>query len=100
MIKMYALYKRPADTAEFDRHYDEVHAPLMRAVPGLEQMEVIRNLKAFGTEPEYYLIAEMSFKDQAAFDRAMASPENRAAGKDLMSFARDVVTLVYGDVEV
>jgi hypothetical protein len=29
----------------------------------------------------------------------MAAEENRAAGKDLMSFARDYVTLIYGEVE-
>src|SRR3954451_21901355 len=95
MIKLVALFKRPEDVEEFDRHYDETHAPLMRKVPGLERMEVTRNLKAFRGEPEYYLIAEMYFHNQAAFDAAMASDENRAAGKDLMSFARDYVTMVY-----
>ena len=99
MIKMLALYKRPEDVEEFDRHYRDTHSPLMRAVPGLERMEVIRNLSAFGGEPEYYLIAEMTFRDRESFDAAMASPENRAAGKDLMSFARGLVTLVYGEVE-
>src|SRR5690348_1090081 len=99
MIKLVALYKRPEDVAEFDRHYSEVHSPLMSKVPGLERMEVTRNIKAFGAEPAYYLIAEMYFRDKEAFDAAMASPENRAAGKDLMSFAREYVTLVYGEVE-
>lgn len=99
MIKLVALFKRPQDVEEFDRHYGEVHAPLMRKVPGLERMEVTRNLKAFRGEPEYYLMAEMYFRDQEAFDAAMASEENRAAGKDLMSFAREYVTMVYGEVD-
>ncbi len=98
MIKLIALFKRPQDAEEFDRHYNETHAPLMRKVPGLERMEVTRNLSAFRGEPEYYLIAEMYFRDQEAFDAAMASEENRVAGKDLMSFARDYVTMVYGEV--
>ena len=29
----------------------------------------------------------------------MNSEENRAAGKDLMSFARNYVTMVYGEVD-
>ncbi len=99
MIKMLALFKRPQDADEFDRHYKEVHDPLMRRVPGLERMEVIRNLKAFGGEPEYYQITEMYFPSKEAFKMAMGSEENKAAGKDLMSFARDVVTLVHGEVE-
>jgi len=99
MIKLVALFKRPENAEEFYQHYKEVHAPLMMQVPGLERMEVTQDLKAFRGEPEYFLIAEMYFRDQATFDAAMASEENRAAGKDLMSFARDVVTMVYGEVE-
>ena len=99
MIKMVALFRRPQDVEAFDRHYNEVHAPLMSKVPGLQRMEVIKGLKSFAGEPEYYQITEMYFQDQEAFSSAMSSPENRAAGKDLMSFARDVVTLVYGEVE-
>jgi uncharacterized protein (TIGR02118 family) len=47
-----------------------------------------------GGEPPYFLIAELHFKDQAAFDTAMASPENRAAGKDVMGFAKGLVTML------
>jgi len=99
MIKLVALFKRPEDVGSFDSHYDDTHAPLMRKVPGLERMEVTRNLRAFRGEPEYYLIAEMYFRDKESFDAAMASEENRAAGKDLMSFAREYVTMVYGEVD-
>ena len=99
MIKLVALFKRPENIEEFDSHYAETHAPLMGKVPGLVRMEVTRNLKAFRGEPEYYLIVEMYFRDRESFDAAMASDENRAAGKDLMSFAREVVTMFYGEVE-
>ena len=99
MIKMVALFKRPEDIEAFDRHYYETHAPLMRQVPGLLDMEVIRNVKSFGGEPAYYTIAIMTFRDSESFAAAMATPENRAAGKDLMSFAKEYVTLVYGEVE-
>ncbi|MFL5733302.1 MAG: EthD family reductase [Chloroflexia bacterium] len=99
MIKLVAMYKQPEDVEEFDRHYREVHSPLMSQVPGLERMEVTRNIQAFRGEAPYHLIAEMYFRDKASFDAAMASHQNRAAGKDLMSFARDIVTLFYGEVE-
>ena len=99
MIKLVALFKRPDDPTVFDAHYDETHAPLMRKVPGLLKMEVTRDLHAFRGEPEYYMIAEMYFKNKETFEAAMNSEENRAAGKDLMSFARDYVTMVYGEVD-
>jgi uncharacterized protein (TIGR02118 family) len=95
---MLALFKRPDDVAAFERHYEEVHAPLMRQVPGLARMTVLRDVKGFAGDPDIYLVAEMDFPDQEAFDTAMRSPENRAAGKDLMSFARSYVTLLYGEL--
>lgn len=99
MIKLVALFKRPEAVEEFDAHYEQIHAPLMRKVPGLTRMEVTRNLQAFRGEPQYYLVAEMYFNSRDEFDAAMASEENRAAGKDLMGFARDYVTMFYGEVD-
>lgn len=99
MIKLVALFKRPNNAEEFDAHYTQVHAPLMQRVPGMERMEVTRDFKAFRGDPEYYLMAEMFFPDRQTFDTAMASEENRAAGKDLMGFARDYVTMFYGEVD-
>jgi len=99
MIKLVALFRRPDDVAEFDRHYRDVHAPLMSRVPGLERMEVTTHIEAFRGEAPYYQVTEMYFRDRASFDAAMASEENRAAGKDLMSFAREVVVMFYGEVE-
>jgi uncharacterized protein (TIGR02118 family) len=96
---MVALFKRPDALEEFDSHYDEVHAPLMSRVPGLVRMEVTRNLQAFRGDAPYYLMAEMYFEDKESFDAAMSSEENRTAGKDLMSFAREIVTLFYGEVD-
>lgn len=99
MIKLVALFKRPDDVEAFDAHYEETHAPLMRQVPGLLKMEVTRGIQAFRGEPEYYLVAEMYWQDRESFDAAMASDENRTAGKDLMGFARPYVTMFYGEVE-
>ena len=64
-------------------------------MPGLRKLVVNTVWGAPRGEPAYYKISEMWFDDRAAFDAAMASPENRAAGKDLMSFARDYVTMVF-----
>jgi uncharacterized protein (TIGR02118 family) len=35
MYRVTVCYGQPTDPAAFDRHYAEVHAPLVRAVPGL-----------------------------------------------------------------
>jgi uncharacterized protein (TIGR02118 family) len=100
MYKLVAFFKQPENVEEFDRHYDEIHAPLMRQVPGLQRMVVSRGLRSFGVDSPYYLIAEMHFDDRDAFKTAMASDENKAAGKDVMSFAGSLVTMVHGEFNV
>ncbi|MCH4150545.1 MAG: EthD family reductase [Sphingobium sp.] len=96
-VKLIALYKRPEDEKAFLDHYENVHAPLARKVPGLEKLVVNRVTGSPMGEAEYFLIAEMHFPDRATFDAAMASEENRAAGKDLMSFAKGMVTILFAE---
>ena len=98
MVKLIALYEKPENEDAFFEHYDNVHAPLAREVPGLQRMVVNRvYADAFGREPRYVLIAEMHFPDRETFDAAMKSPENRALGADLMSFAKGIVTVLFAD---
>lgn len=100
MKKLIALYRKPADVEAFLAHYRDVHLPLVAKTPGLLRAEINHVTAApMGGEPPYFLIAEMFFANQESFDAAMKSPENRAAGKDLMGFARDLVTLLVADVE-
>lgn len=95
MVKLVALYRRPADPAAFDRHYSEHHLPLIRKMPGLRRLEAWRITGAPGSEAPYYLIGEMYFDDQDALRAAMRSPAGRAAGEDLRGFAAGLVTMLY-----
>src|SRR5688572_18925897 len=97
MVKLVALYKKPADVDAFEEHYATVHLPLMEAVPGIVKTQLTRFFAGPLGEPAYYMMFEAFFADRAALDAALKSPENRAAGKDLMSFARDIVTVMFGD---
>lgn len=100
MVKLIAMYRQPSDTAAFDEHYTNVHTPLVEKVPGLKKLEVTRITGTpMGKPSPYYLIAQMYFENQDAFQTAMASSENRAAGKDLMSFAGDIVEMMVGETE-
>ncbi len=99
MVKLIALYKHPEDKEAFDRHYEEVHAPLAAKMPGLEKLEVTRITGAPQGKSEYYLMAEMYFKDQETLNNAMRSDEGMAAAKDLMGFAGKIVSMMIGEVE-
>ncbi len=96
-VKLIALYTKPDDEAAFRDHYHNVHLPLVEKTPHLEKTVIHRVTGALFGEPAYFLIAEMYFPDRARFDEAMASPENRAAGKDLMGFAKGLVTLLIAE---
>ena len=95
MYKLIALYARPEDPAAFDKHYAEVHRPLVERIPGLSRVVLNRGIDApWGAPPPYYLVAEMHYPDEATFRAAMASAENGACGKDLRKFAPGIVTLM------
>ena len=97
MIKLIALYKRPADTEAFEQHYATVHIPLVEKIPGLRKTEWTRITATPTGEAPYYMMYEMYFDDMNAYKAAMKSEENKAAGKDLMSFAKDIVTLMIAE---
>ena len=48
-------------------------------------------------EAPYYMMYEMYFDNMADYKVAMKSEENKAAGKDLMSFAQDIVSFMVAD---
>ena len=98
MVKLVALYRKPQDVDAFERHYFNTHIPLIRKTPGLRKLEITKIAGAPFGEAKFHLMAEMYYDTADAMNAANASPEGRAAGKDLMSFAADVVTLFFGDV--
>jgi uncharacterized protein (TIGR02118 family) len=98
MIKLIALYRKPSDPAEFDRHYFDVHLPLIRKFPGIRNVEITRVTGAPIGEAKFHLVAEMSFDSRDAMDRALASPEGKAVTRDIMSFAADIITVFHGEV--
>jgi uncharacterized protein (TIGR02118 family) len=99
MVKLVAMFKKPADTESFDEHYESVHLPLVRKMPGMKRMEVSRVTGAPMSAPQFYRMAEMYFDNQAALNKAVMSPEGMAAAKDLMGFAKDVVQMFYAEVK-
>lgn len=98
MVKLIALYKKPSDTEAFDNHYKNKHTPLILKMPGLQKLEVSKITGAIGGEAKFYILAEMYFESEDALNAAMASPEGKAAGKDLMEFAGGLVQMMIAEV--
>ncbi|MBI1807982.1 MAG: EthD family reductase [Ignavibacteria bacterium] len=99
MIKLTALYRKPADPELFDKHYYDIHIPLIKKTPGLRRIEITKITGAPIGESKYHLMAEMYYDSMEMMNAGNASPEGKAAARDLMSFAADVVTLFFGEVE-
>jgi uncharacterized protein (TIGR02118 family) len=97
-VKLIAIYDRPDDPEAFFKHYETVHAPLVKKTPGLQGFVLNRVTEdVFGGKPPYVLIAEMTYPNRATFDAAMKSPENQAVGQDLASFAKGKVSVFVAD---
>jgi uncharacterized protein (TIGR02118 family) len=99
MVKFVALYKKPADIAAFEEHYHNIHMPLAEKIPGLKRVELSKFTGAPMGESEYYMMAELYFDNMDALKAGMSSPEGRASGKDVMTFAKDIVTMMFSEVE-
>ena len=99
MTKLIALYRKPQNSTEFDKHYIDFHTPLVRKYPGLRKLEITRITGAPIGETKFHLMAEMYFDSKDAMDKALSSPEGKAVARDLMSFAADVVTVFYGETD-
>ncbi len=99
MVKLIALYKRPPEPEEFDKHYDAVHIPLVRKYPGLRKLEVTRITGAPIGETKFHVMSEMYFDSREAMDAALSSQEGKAVARDLLSFAAPLITVFIGEVE-
>jgi uncharacterized protein (TIGR02118 family) len=100
MVKFIALYKTPANPAEFDKRYFDEHLPIANKIPGLVRCEVSKIVGSPMGDSEYYLMAQLYFETMDALKAGMSSPEGKAAGKDVMMFAKDIVTFMFAEEKV
>jgi uncharacterized protein (TIGR02118 family) len=98
MTKLVAMYKTPEDSDAFDIHYNDIHMPLVKRWPGLKKVELARVTNAPIGGAQHYIMAEMYFDNEEAMQRALASPEGKAATNDVMDFAGKLVTMFQAEV--
>lgn len=99
MVKLIALYKKPADIAEFEKHYFDIHIPLVKKMPGLRKLEVTKISGSPFGDAQYSYMAEMYFDSIDAMNASNASPEGKAVAKDVMGFAASIITIMFGEVK-
>ena len=107
MLKLvFCLRRRPElSRAEFQRYWRETHAPLVRrhaAALGIERYvqvhaahdELGALLRTSRSAPEPYDgVAELWWRDRAAFEAALSTPAAQTAGAELLADERRFIDL-------
>ena len=96
-MKLIALYSHPENPEDFDQAYFQGHLPLIKKVPGLEDVKAVKHSRTFVGEKAPYMIAEMTFADKESLIAGLNSPEMATAGENLDSFAKDKYTLMMAE---
>ena len=89
MIKIVLLLRRRPDLSpeQFRQHWHELHAPLVRQLPGLRRLILNDVLPgADGAMPDLDGISEDWFDNLDDMQRAFASPEAQAVNEDVVNF--------------
>ena len=86
-------YGHPTDPAAFDAYYTSTHAPLAGKIPGMTSFTHRHCASPDGSQPPYYLIAELASPSAEAMGASLGSPEAQAATADVPNFATGGVTI-------
>ena len=94
MVKITVLYGHPDDPAAFERHFDDVHIPLVNAMPNLRRVEkALVVATSDGSAPPYYRVVELYFDSEEELQASRATPEGRAPGEDVPNYATGGATV-------
>jgi len=100
MVRITSLHGFPADPAQFDRYYREIHTPIVQRIPGVRNIRFGRVARTVdGEAAPYYLVSDVYFDDMAALENALASPEMQEAIADVPNFATGGVTIMFCEFE-
>jgi uncharacterized protein (TIGR02118 family) len=96
--RLMVSYGTPEEPAAFDAYYRDTHTPLALRQPGVLSLTFGRPRSLDPSQTVPYFVAEIDFESEQAMQESLASPEGRAAGKDLANFATGGVTFAHFDV--
>lgn len=95
MHRVAVCYRSPEDPDAFERHYRQVHVPLVLAVPGLRRFTYGRSEPMGGQRQPtpHFFVAALYFDTEQDALRGLASTEMRSAAADVANFATGGVTM-------
>jgi uncharacterized protein (TIGR02118 family) len=81
-------YGWPDDPAAFERHYREVHVPLVKRFPDIRGVSLSFANRGEEHASDLYMISTMYWEDLESLRAALRSPERATAYADSESFRR------------
>lgn len=97
MHKLMILFRRSADSLDMETRWSTEFVKRAEAMPGLRRVSVSRVVGGLSGDVDLHMVHEFYFDDLQALQQALASPEGQIAGKALMSFAEEHVTLFFAE---
>lgn len=99
--KLTVIYGNPTDPAAFEKHYNEVHVPLVGKMPNVLRVETAKVFPPEdGSPTPKYRTAELYFADYDTACAALATPEGMATAQDAMEIGTGGVDFLLSDVEI
>ena len=98
-VTLTVLYTVPDDPADFDRHYRDVHMPIVAKWQGVESVELTRIDATMGGAERYHLMTQIRFPDRATLDAALGSEAGAEAGRDFGSIAAPGSFMLIGETD-
>ena len=87
MGRIVAFHQRPPDPEAWLDYYRNVHMPIVRKIPGLQNIRWGRVLRTSdGSAPPCWLISDVYFNDVSALETALGTPEMKEAFDDTSRF--------------
>ena len=103
MYTLTAIFGAPENKEAFDKHYVEIHTPIVKSFPGIRRIEVTRVAKMLTPPTDTllkapHLVCTMYFDDKASMLAALNSEQGMASGADARSFAGPLLSMITGEV--
>lgn len=93
MHKLVLHFRKPKDLFEFETRWSNDFVSVAESMPGIQRVALTRYVQRISGDEELYMTHEFFFVDAESALQALTSPEGQAAGKALMGFSGDRVSV-------
>ena len=95
MVSTLILFGHPVDQAAFEKHFAEIHRPLLLGIPRLEKLQVQRVAGAAKGDAPFHMVVVAQFDSEQAMQEGLTSEEGQVLARDMGLFASGGVTVLF-----